>query len=59
MKWFRNELGIVPDRFCFPYNRYCPIYKGMLEKNYGFKHFYGSERVDIETLIGEENEQKS
>ena len=51
LEWFYYHLDIVPTHFCFPYNIYCPIYKGLLEKTYGFTTFYGSERIDIESLI--------
>ena len=51
LEWFDVHLNMKPTSFCFPYNLYCPIYKTILEKNYGFTDFYGSERIDIETLI--------
>ena len=51
IKWFQYNINITPTQFCFPYNIYCPIYQTMLERKYGFTDTYGSERIDIETLI--------
>ena len=46
---FQCHLGYVPDSFCFPYNIESGVYKTILQK-YGFKHFYGGERIDIDEL---------
>jgi hypothetical protein len=47
MEWFKDSLGIVPTKFCFPYNNDLDgIYKAALSK-YNFTDFYGSSRVDI------------
>ncbi len=46
---FRCHLGYVPDSFCFPYNIESGMYKTILQK-YGFEHFYGGERIDIDEL---------
>lgn len=47
MNWFKDSLGIVPTKFCFPYNNDLNgIYKAALSK-YNFTDFYGSSRVDI------------
>ena len=43
---FRNELGYVPTKFCYPYNdedgKLCHI-----QKNFEFTEFYGRERKDV------------
>lgn len=50
MEWFDNKLNYKPTSFCFPYNKdYGGIYAAVL-KRYGFKNFYGQERIPIETL---------
>ena len=50
-RWFRNNLGFQPTSFCFPYNDDCnDVYRAIARKC-GFKEFYGSERIPIETLL--------
>jgi peptidoglycan/xylan/chitin deacetylase (PgdA/CDA1 family) len=48
-KIFKKQLGSLPQHFCFPYNIESPMYRSVL-RSYGFKYFYGAERIDIETL---------
>ena len=48
---FKSELNYRPDTFCFPYNYEGLFYRLLLKKNYGFKHFLGNDRIDIESLI--------
>jgi peptidoglycan/xylan/chitin deacetylase (PgdA/CDA1 family) len=51
IEWFKDYLGVVPTVFCFPYNDNLDgIYRGML-KQYGFKEFYGKERIPVEHLL--------
>lgn len=46
LAWFKDNLGIKPTSFCFPYNEDPNgIYKAMLKK-YGFTNFYGAERLE-------------
>jgi peptidoglycan/xylan/chitin deacetylase (PgdA/CDA1 family) len=46
---FKEQLGELPQHFCFPYNIESRIYRGILH-SYGFRHFYGAERIDIDEL---------
>jgi peptidoglycan/xylan/chitin deacetylase (PgdA/CDA1 family) len=48
-KIFKTQFGRVPNHFCFPYNIESQIYRGIL-CSYGFKYFYGNERIDINKL---------
>lgn len=48
--FFSKELKIRPINFCFPYNKEIFGYRRML-LNQGYTHFYGAERIDINTLI--------
>ena len=50
--FFSKELKIRPSKFCFPYNKEIYGYQRMLRSN-GYKDFFGSERIDIETLLKE------
>lgn len=51
LAWFKDNLNLVPNKFCFPYNEdFDGIYRGLLKK-YGFIDFYGSERIAIESLV--------
>ncbi len=36
--------------FCFPFNYEDTFYKGILSQTFGFKHFLGGERIDINTI---------
>jgi hypothetical protein len=46
---FKEHLGFIPHKFCFPYNYQTPLYKEILFKK-GFTSFFGGERIDINTL---------
>jgi peptidoglycan/xylan/chitin deacetylase (PgdA/CDA1 family) len=47
LNWFRKELNFTPTKFCFPYNDDLNgLYKITLKK-YGFKEFFGRERISI------------
>ena len=46
---FKHKLGHLPKHFCFPYNIESQTYRGILH-SYGFRYFYGSERIDIDDL---------
>ena len=46
---FNQKLGYIPQHFCFPYNIESHMYRCILH-SYGFKHFYGSDRIDIDDL---------
>lgn len=48
--FFSRELRIRPTKFCFPYNREIWGYRRMLI-NHGYTDFYGSERIDINSLL--------
>lgn len=48
-KIFKTQLGSIPQHFCFPYNIESQIYRGILH-SYGLRYFYGSERIDIDSL---------
>jgi peptidoglycan/xylan/chitin deacetylase (PgdA/CDA1 family) len=48
-KIFKIQLGHLPQHFCFPYNIESQVYRGILH-SYGFRYFYGSERIDIDSL---------
>lgn len=48
MKHF-NDNNLTPTSFCFPYNDDNPVYKCLLER-YGFKKFYGGNRIDIYSI---------
>jgi hypothetical protein len=55
LEWFEKNLNYQPTHFCFPYNNDMGgLYKGLLKK-YGFLHFYGDERIPIETLLHTEH----
>lgn len=48
--WFQQTLGTVPTKFCYPYNDCIHgIYTQILQ-HYGFREFYGAERIDISWL---------
>jgi peptidoglycan/xylan/chitin deacetylase (PgdA/CDA1 family) len=46
---FKHELGHLPKHFCFPYNIESQTYRCILH-SYGFRYFYGSERINIDDL---------
>lgn len=48
--FFSGELKIRPTKFCFPYNLEIWGYRRML-MNSGYSQFFGSERIDIESLL--------
>jgi peptidoglycan/xylan/chitin deacetylase (PgdA/CDA1 family) len=51
LKWFQDNLDRVPDSFCYPYNEDLgKLYTAIL-KQYGFKYFYGNERISVEKLL--------
>ncbi len=59
LKWFRLNLNIVPEMYCFPFNEYSDKMVSIL-KSFGFKIFYGSKplvgedihrRIDIDRLV--------
>ena len=50
MHWFKENLGLVPTKFCYPFNYDCNgIYTAIL-KQHGFTEFYDSTRIDVQTL---------
>ena len=49
LEWFEINLGFLPIHYCFPFNNEEFLMKEIL-KEYGFKHFYGGERINIEDL---------
>ena len=51
---FSKDLKIRPTKFCFPYNLEVFGHRRML-KNFGYTDFYGSERIDIESLLKKGN----
>jgi peptidoglycan/xylan/chitin deacetylase (PgdA/CDA1 family) len=49
-EWFRETLGGVPTKFCYPYNNSMyGMYTEILQKH-GFTEFYGAERMDAAWL---------
>ena len=46
---FSKNLGYLPEYFCYPYNKKTILYETILSKK-GFKHFYGSDRIDIDEI---------
>lgn len=50
VKWFWDALGIRPKSFCFPYNNDLGGLYPMMLKKHGFEKFYGSERIDVDSL---------
>ncbi len=51
LEWFKQNLGFVPTKFCYPYNNNVNgVYTSML-KRFGLTEFYGDERIPIETLL--------
>jgi hypothetical protein len=46
---FKHKLGHLPKHFCFPYNIESQTYRCILH-SYGFRYFYGSERINIDDL---------
>jgi peptidoglycan/xylan/chitin deacetylase (PgdA/CDA1 family) len=51
IQWFRDKLGSVPTKFCFPFNdRVYGIYETIL-RNHGFTEFYGDERIKPEKIV--------
>jgi len=51
LEWFWKNLGYVPNSFCYPYNDDLDkLYTAILKK-YGFKYFYGNERISVEKLL--------
>lgn len=48
LEWFDENLGLKPDKYCFPYNFDMDgLYKATLVP-FGFKEFFGDERVDLD-----------
>ena len=48
--WFKNNLGYVPNSFCYPYNEdYRDVYPAIV-KSQGIKNCYGRGRIDVSTL---------
>lgn len=48
VEWFDQNLGFVPQKFCYPYNDTVHgVYTQILQQH-GFQEFYGAERIDIE-----------
>lgn len=43
--WFDSNLNLRPTSFCFPYNNSIDQLYSAALKNFGFKHFYGHERI--------------
>ena len=51
LDWFKEELNFKPTHFAYPYNDDLDgMYSGLL-KQCGFIHFFGRERIPIETLL--------
>ena len=59
IKWMENNLGITPDRYCFPFNEYNETLISIL-KSYGFRTFFAARsgkrsdvngRIDIDSLL--------
>ena len=47
---FKKQLEMVPDCFCFPYNKSTNIYAEYLARK-GFINQFGAERIDINELL--------
>lgn len=50
LQWFYKYLKYTPVDYCFPFNSSSELLITIL-KEYGFKNFYGSERIPIESLL--------
>ena len=59
LKWAEDNLGIIPESYCFPFNEHNEKVLGIL-KTYGIKRFYAARpgksgnvfgRIDIDSLI--------
>jgi hypothetical protein len=48
---FEQELGLIPDKFCFPYNEDLDGIYGGLIRPVGILETFGSERTAIEDLL--------
>jgi hypothetical protein len=55
LEWFKKHLNLTPLHYCFPFNEKHYLHD-LLLPYYGFKHFYGKERIDIESLDMGESE---
>jgi peptidoglycan/xylan/chitin deacetylase (PgdA/CDA1 family) len=60
LRWMAANLGLEPDRYCFPFNEYCDKLIAIL-RSFGFKEFFGARpgsrsdvrgRIDIDSLLG-------
>ncbi len=50
-EWFDQNLWMRPNHFCFPHNNNISgIYNALLI-TYGVTHFYGKERIPVESLL--------
>lgn len=49
LEWFHKYLNIRPTKYCFPFNRSSDLLIEEL-KAFGFKEFFGQERIDIDRL---------
>lgn len=67
LEWFKVNLDLQPDRYCFPFNEYSEKLIAIL-KTYGFKTFYGArakgradiiERADVDRLVAPKNSLSS
>lgn len=45
VEWFKENLGFVPTKFCFPYNNNLNGLYEVILKRFGFTEFYGPGRV--------------
>lgn len=49
--WFKENLGEVPESYCFPYNKEYPIMRAVIKVEAGISNFYGGERKAVEDLL--------
>lgn len=52
LEWFKDNLSLKPNKFCFPYNYSLGGIYNIVLKDYGFTEFYGENRIPIESLHG-------
>lgn len=49
--WFEDNLGKVPESYCFPYNKEYSIMRAVIRAETGITDFYGEERKAVEELL--------
>lgn len=51
IKWFNDNLGFTPSKFCYPFNNDLKGVYTALIKSHGIIDLYGSERIPVEKLL--------